>query len=68
MANSGYPNTVGSQFFICYGEQPDLNGRYSVFGQLVEGKDVLESLTPRNPDEEPDFDGDRIISVRIVVE
>lgn len=45
MANSG-PNTNGSQFFITYTPQHHLDGRHSVFGQLVEGMDVLESLEP----------------------
>ena len=43
MANSG-ANTNGSQFFITYTPQHHLDGHHSVFGQLVEGTDVLESL------------------------
>jgi len=43
MANSG-PDTNGSQFFITYAPQPHLNNRHSVFGQLVQGTEVLESL------------------------
>lgn len=48
MANSG-PDTNGSQFFITYAPAPDLDGFYTVFGSVLSGMDVLEELTPRNP-------------------
>jgi peptidyl-prolyl cis-trans isomerase B (cyclophilin B) len=68
MANTGQPNSTGSQFFICYEPQPSLDGSYSVFGQLVEGMDVLLSLTPRDPDTNPQFPGDKINTIRIIEE
>jgi peptidyl-prolyl cis-trans isomerase B (cyclophilin B) len=54
MANSG-PNTNGCQFFITLAPQHHLDGKHSVFGQLIEGTDVLDSLEQ----------GDRIIRITI---
>jgi len=67
MANSG-ANTNGSQFFITYSPQPHLDGRHSVFGQLTGGMDVLKSLTPRDPSQNPQFEGDKIIKITILEE
>lgn len=67
MANSGKDKN-GSQFFICYAEQPDLDGSYSVFGQLIGGWDAFLKITPRNPAESPSFKGDKIITITITEE
>lgn len=48
MANAG-PSTNGSQFFITHGPTPHLNGKHTVFGQIVEGLDVLMSIPARDP-------------------
>ncbi len=64
MANAG-PNTNGSQFFITYAETPWLNGRHTIFGKVVEGMDVALRLTPRDPQQNPDFEGDRIHTIEI---
>ena len=49
MAKTAAPNSGGSQFYICYAPQPNLDGGYTVFGQIVEGRDVLDKITPRDP-------------------
>lgn len=43
MANSG-PNTNGSQFFITYKAHAHLNGKYTVFGHVIDGIDTLDRL------------------------
>jgi cyclophilin family peptidyl-prolyl cis-trans isomerase len=67
MANSG-PNTNGSQFFICYADQPTLDGHYSVFGQLISGWDTFLKITARDPSQKPTFVGDKIITIMITEE
>jgi len=63
MANAG-ANTNGSQFFITFVETPWLDGRHAVFGKVIEGLDVLLSLSIRDP-QTATTPGDLIKTIRI---
>lgn len=64
MANSGQPNSGGSQFFMCFTPQPRLSGGYTVFGQVTGGLDVLDKITPRDP-QTATTPGDSIVSITV---
>ena len=44
MARSSMPDSAGSQFYFCLGPQPILDSDYTVFGQTIEGLDVIGKL------------------------
>jgi cyclophilin family peptidyl-prolyl cis-trans isomerase/thiol-disulfide isomerase/thioredoxin len=66
MASAG-PDSNGSQFFITLGPAPNLDGSYTIFGQVISGMDVVKSLTPRDTSKTTDLPpGDVITSVTII--
>lgn len=65
MVNSG-PDTSGSQFFITYAPTAQFDGQYTIFGQVLSGMEVLESLMPR--DAQPGTEtplGNKLLNVTI---
>ncbi|MDR2845014.1 MAG: peptidylprolyl isomerase [Puniceicoccales bacterium] len=57
MARSQDPDSAGSQFFICHGDANFLDHKYTAFGALVEGDDVLEKIA--NTPVEGSFGGEK---------
>jgi cyclophilin family peptidyl-prolyl cis-trans isomerase/protein-disulfide isomerase len=65
MANSG-PENNGSQFFITYDAAPNLNGSYTIIGEVIDGMDVVENFTPRDPQSGVDLPpGDLLLNITI---
>jgi cyclophilin family peptidyl-prolyl cis-trans isomerase len=67
MANAGR-DTNGSQFFITFVPTPQLDGGYTIFGQVTSGMEVVNNITRRDPQMNPDFTGDVIESITILEE
>jgi cyclophilin family peptidyl-prolyl cis-trans isomerase/protein-disulfide isomerase len=65
----GIPNSAGCEFFITMIASDEWNGQYTIFGEVVEGMDIVQSLTPRSTNDALNFPnpqpGDRVITVRI---
>ena len=40
----GKPDSAGTQFFVCLGDQPSLTGKYTIFGEVIEGMDVVDKI------------------------
>ncbi len=55
MARASDPNSADSQFYICLGTHPHLDGQYTVFGQVIEGQEVANQIQQ----------GDRMTSVTL---
>ena len=55
MARSNNPNSASSQFYICLEDQKSLDTNYAIFGQVIEGQDVVEKIAK----------GDKMLNVTI---
>jgi peptidylprolyl isomerase len=63
-ARTSNPNSANSQFFICFQDCSFLNGQYTVWGEVVEGMDVVDRLAKGEPPANPD----RIVTMRVVAD
>mgnify|MGYP001793371126 CR=1 FL=1 len=54
MARASSPNSANSQFFIMFDDGDWLNGKYTVFGEVVDGMQFIDNITRGEPHEKPD--------------
>ena len=68
MAHTDQRDTGGSQFFITFTPQPQLNGKHTVFGRVLEGLDVLPKIKRRDPSKSSDLavTPDKIIKAEVL--
>jgi peptidyl-prolyl cis-trans isomerase B (cyclophilin B) len=64
MARSQNPNSANSQFFVCFTDAPWLNKQYSVWGQVIEGMDVIDQIKKGEPVSDPDS----IVSMKVAAD
>ncbi|MEM1400140.1 MAG: peptidylprolyl isomerase [Pseudomonadota bacterium] len=64
MARAQNPNSADSQFFINFVETPHLNGQYTVWGQVTEGMEHVDSIKRGQPPSQPD----KIVSIKVAAD
>lgn len=66
MARTNAPDSAGSQWFVNYVATPSLDGAYTIFGEVTEGMEVVDCITPRDPSSGGNLPpGDKIIAIEI---
>jgi peptidylprolyl isomerase len=63
-ARSNDPNSANSQFFIDFAPAPFLNGKYTIWGQVIDGMDAVDKITPGEPPSNPD----KIVKMQIAAD
>lgn len=69
VARTSVPDSAGSQFFITFDPAPFLDDGYTIIGQVVAGMDVVNQITVRNTDSDPNAGSitpEKLISVRVI--
>jgi peptidylprolyl isomerase len=61
MARANHPDSADSQFFICFDDARFLDGKYTVWGRVIEGMDNIDKIKRGEPVKDPD----KILSMRI---
>ena len=63
-ARTNDPNSANSQFFICFQDCSFLNGQYTVWGEVIEGMELVDHITRGEPGQDPD----RIVSMKVAAD
>jgi peptidylprolyl isomerase len=66
MARAQDPNSADSQFFICFGDTPQLDGQYTIWGQVVKGMEYVDKIKQGDGSNGEVDNPDKIISMKIV--
>ncbi len=64
MARANDPDSGDSQFFICFAPAPNLNGQYTVWGQVVQGMELVDKIQRGEPPANPD----RIVKMQVAAD
>ena len=64
MARTNAPHSANSQFFICFGDARFLDKQYTVWGKVIEGMDVVDTIKKGEPVRDPD----RIVSLKVMAD
>jgi peptidylprolyl isomerase len=65
MANTGRPNSGGSQFFVTTAPADFLDGKYTIFGEVTQGQDIVNGIPLRDPEQSPTTPGEQIVKIVI---
>jgi peptidylprolyl isomerase len=65
MANTGQPNSGGSQFFVTTAPADYLDGKYTIFGEVTQGQDIVNAIPLRDPEQNPSTPGEQIVKITI---
>ncbi|HEU5103753.1 MAG TPA: peptidylprolyl isomerase [Roseiflexaceae bacterium] len=65
MANTGQPNSGGSQFFVTTAPADYLDGKYTIFGEVQQGQEIVNAIPLRDPEQNPTTPGEQIVKITI---
>src|SRR5262245_38972338 len=65
MANTGQPNSGGSQFFVTTAPADYLDGKYTIFGEVEKGQEIVNAIPLRDPQQNPTTPGEQIVTIAI---